>query len=789
MKRLAILIILISQVIYAQTPPAVQQDLMSFEPGELIVKLKDNVEAGVTYAENGKAISSFNVGELLNIEDKVASSEVMFHQKSIEASIANSQRLKAVYADKAAANPNNGYKPKEPLTMKNVFVVKTTDEQENILLLIQQIKDDPNVEYAEPNYIYGIDDFEVGEIITAEEASKMTASNSSSTIDVDDPLYSSQSNITSTNIDDVWDTESTGNGSQIIAILDTGVDYTHPDLEENIWINEAELNGIEGYDDDENGYIDDIRGWDFHHQTNTPLDDNMHGTHVAGIAGAVGNNEIGIAGAAWDVKLMPLKVFQASGIGDAATIAQGIEYAYMNGATVLNMSFGSFAESFTMKAALENAYSTAILVAAAGNNGICIGPPTPPCAPFYPAAYSFVVGVEDAASYSNYDQDGPVYSLYSSFLLNYELVAPGSGIISTIPNGGYGTLTGTSMATPLVAGAVSIYAQQQPDDSQELMFGNLINTAGDTYVDFLGAMNAAPIPDIKLLTAAISDTIPGNTYQDFEPDSGETIHLYPTVKNYWGLSNGAKISIEIGGNELQNDYWSSIVTITEPETTTGSISAYATYQMLSDPLEFTIADEVAHNTQVEFILKAWDEEYPNQVHAIDFKLFIKNSIKLQGLIENDTILYADKEYLIDNTVILKHANLIIKPGATIRFGRNEVLGTTGQIQLYSEPFTDSETGLTYTKESKILALGTKDSIITFKTDSYTNYANINGYSLGGSSQGGQTIYDENSGQYITNPFYQTTPQGLAGIESLDPYNIPVMHTRDDDSGKNGWFTL
>ncbi|MFB0924220.1 MAG: hypothetical protein QMB65_02875, partial [Vicingaceae bacterium] len=222
------------------------------------------------------------------------------------------------------------------------------------------------------------------------------------------------------------------------------------------------------------------------------------------------------------------------------------------------------------------------------------------------------------------------------------------------------------MATPLVAGALSIYAQQKPDDSQELMFGNLINTSGDTYVDFLAAMNAAPIPDIKLLTAAISVTIPGNTYQDFEPDSGEIIHLYPRIFQKLLLLYRAKISIEIGGNELQNDYWSSIVTITEHETTTGSISAYATYQMLSDPLEFTIADEVAHNTQVEFILKAWDEEYPNQVHAIDFKLFIKNSIKLQGLIENDTILYADKEYLIDNTVILKHANLIIKPGVTIR---------------------------------------------------------------------------------------------------------------------------
>ena len=512
------------------------------------------------------------------------------------------------------------------------------------------------------------------------------------------------------------------------------------------------LNGVEGYDDDGNGYIDDIRGWDFHHQTNTPLDDNMHGTHVAGIAGAVGNNGIGIAGAAWDVKLMPLKVFQASGIGDAATIAQGIEYAYMNGATVLNMSFGSFAESFTMKSALENAYSTAVLVAAAGNNSTAIGP-CPDCAPFYPAAYSFIVGVEDDASYSNYDQDGPVYSLYSSFLLNYEVVAPGSGIMSTIPNGGYGTLTGTSMATPLVAGALSIYAQQKPDDSQELMFGNLINTSGDNYVDFLAAMNATPIPDIKLLTAAISDTIPGNTYQDFQPDSGETIHLYPTIKNYWGLSTGAKISIEIGGNEFQNEYWNSIITITEPETTTGSISAYATYQMLSDPLEFTIADEVAHNTQVEFILKAWDEEYPNQIHAIDFKLFIKNSIKLQGLIENDTILYADKEYLIDNTVILKHANLIIKPGATIRFGRNEVLGTVGQIQLYTEQFTDPETDETYNKESKILALGTKDSIITFKTDSYTNYAQIDGYSLGGSNG--------------------STPNGLNGIQNLDLNSIPV----------------
>ena len=159
MKNLSILILLFSQIIYAQMPPAVQQDMMNFEPGELIVKLKDNVDAEVTYAENGKAMSSFNIGELLGIEDKIESSSVMFHQKAIEASIVNKEKMKAVYQSKGMTNP------KDPLTMKNIFVLKTLNEQENIQMLIEEIKNNPNVEYTEPNYIYSIDDFEVGEII------------------------------------------------------------------------------------------------------------------------------------------------------------------------------------------------------------------------------------------------------------------------------------------------------------------------------------------------------------------------------------------------------------------------------------------------------------------------------------------------------------------------------------------------------------------------------------------------------------------------------------------------
>ena len=203
--------------------------------------------------------------------------------------------------------------------MKNIFVLKTINQQENILQLIEDINKNPDVEYAEPNYIYSIDDFEVGDVIyddPGNENEEESENKSTANISVDDPLYSSQSNITSTNIDDVWDQYTTGDGSQVVAILDTGGDYTHPDLEANTWINTAELNGVEDYDDDGNGYVDDIRGWDFINLDNAPLDDNMHGTHVAGIVGAVGNNGIGIAGAAWNVKLMHIKVFQSSGAGN-----------------------------------------------------------------------------------------------------------------------------------------------------------------------------------------------------------------------------------------------------------------------------------------------------------------------------------------------------------------------------------------------------------------------------------------------------------------------------------------
>ena len=181
-----------------------------------------------------------------------------------------------------------------------------------------------------------------------------------------------------------------GDSSVIVAVIDTGVDYNHIDLKQNIWINKGEIpeNGI---DDDSNGYVDDVYGWNFVGDNNDPMDDNGHGTHVAGIIGAA-NNGIGVTGVAYNCKVMPIKAGNSSGYFNNSDIASAITYAYMNGADVINISFGGTSVTMAVQEALEKAYSTSFLVAAAGNDGL----PNEKYGsykPIYPASYTFVDGV------------------------------------------------------------------------------------------------------------------------------------------------------------------------------------------------------------------------------------------------------------------------------------------------------------------------------------------------------------------------------------------------------------
>lgn len=680
-----LLLVLLTTVGYSQTRSP-QADRMNFVPGELIVKLKDGVDAGITYKSTAKGVAttkvSKDVASMLGIGDKVENYEALFSQETVDKSVLLVQKQTAKRMTNKSTNGTAKTVEQGPdytTTLKNVFKLELKEKTENVLGLIEELKANAMVEYAEPNYIYSVNDFTVDSEIIYDKDLIKAQTNTAAPLTPNDPLFSEQTNITQANIDDVWGEYTTGDGSQIVAILDTGVDYNHPDLAANIWTNQAELNGVPGYDDDGNGYIDDVHGWDFINRDNAPLDDNMHGTHVAGIVGAVGNNGIGIAGAAWNVKLMPIKVFQSNGTGNTTTIAEGVTYATQNGAMIQNMSFGSYAESSTLKSALETAYASSVLVGAAGNDKICIGPGKcpdgKPSAPLYPGAYTYVLGVEDSAGvYDNYDQDGPIFSGYPNFL-NYEVMSNGTQIMSTVPNGGYRKLTGTSMATPLVAGAVALHNQIKPQYSKELLFGTLINTLSNG-IDLKAALNVVPTPELKVLSATIKDTINAQNGNGFwEP--GEILEIFPTIKNYWGPSDDIRVGIEFW--EFEDNTKAEILT---PEAAIGSITAYANLQSLTSPLRIKLANNVANNVNIQFKVSVWVGDNKEYLSSTKIIVNVKKAILLYGVQSEDITLYPEFEYLVtSNLIINNNAKLVINPGVKLTFSDDTKLTLLDNAQL------------------------------------------------------------------------------------------------------------
>lgn len=255
---------------------------------------------------------------------------------------------------------------------------------------------------------------------------------------------------------------STGSKDVIVAVLDTGVDYNHEDLADNIFRNEAECNGQPNVDDDSNGYVDDCIGWNFVNNNNDPMDDDVdsHGTHVAGIIGAVGNNGIGITGVNWHVKILPVKVLDSNGGGDIATIIEGIEYAVNMGAKVINASY-TYPQSCIYilplqgdKEAIEFAKENGVLfIAAAGNYG-CNNDQTP----FYPASHPLNNIISVTATDQN--DEMPYWANYG--IDSVYVAAPGDNIYSTI-KGGYEFLSGTSMATPFVSGLAALIYSSHPE--------------------------------------------------------------------------------------------------------------------------------------------------------------------------------------------------------------------------------------------------------------------------------------------------------------------------------------
>ena len=677
MKRLLILLAAATTLaVQAQTP---QEDYLNVVADELIVKLVDDADFNITYGPGGRGTAQDDLAELLGITQPIAETQVMFDEKSVNASSLNQRNFKRSDIGVSDAVKLSG------ITLKNTMHLYFEEELPygELMSLVSSLENHPMVEYAEPNYRCEIEDFSIVKTYTAEEAAAFGAGMESDAQRTDgvpnDPLYSQQTSIAQVNLDQVWANHTTGDSTKVIAILDTGVDYDHPDLADNIWINEAEANGVEGFDDDGNGYVDDVRGWDFINADNAPLDDNQHGTHVAGIAAAVGNNGIGITGGVWNARIMPIKVFQSTGVGDLATIAEGITYAATNGADILNMSFGSFVPTVVTAAALENAYATAILVGSAGNSGIKIGPCPPPerCMPHYPSAYNYVLGVEDRPvpllGYTNWDQDGPVGSGYAN-LLNYEVATPGTGILSTIPGGGYAELTGTSMSAPLMSAIACMYKTVKPQDSQELMFGSFINTSS-TYVDALSAIDTEPSPQLAVLGVEFRDTINGQNGNGFN-EPGEIIELLPLVKNYWGPSNDVRVGISWAQFEDTTK-----ATFIKSTAQLGSISAYAALTNPDSTIQLQLAEGLNNNVDIRFVMSIWNGPDSANFASQEFVLNVKNRIILQGLYTEDLTLLGDKEYLIaDNMAMAQNTKLTIEAGAEVLVSNGKAIILLGSIE-------------------------------------------------------------------------------------------------------------
>lgn len=322
---------------------------------------------------------------------------------------------------------------------------KASDE-----LFVKRLKAQPGVEFVEPNYKLHV-----------------SAVNLPT-----DAQYSSQWGLQgkeSINAPKAWEITK-GSRSVKIAVIDTGVDYKHPDLKDQMWVNEAEQTGVKGVDDDGNGFIDDIYGYDFANNDGDPMDDNEHGTHCAGVIGA-SHNSIGVAGVMKDVQIVGIKFLKGSGSGDTAGAIKSIDYAIKMGVNVMSNSWGGEAdeESKLLEEAIERARDRGIVfVAAAGNDSS-----NNDVRHNYPSDYVtdniIAVGSHDSSGGKSY------FSNYGKTTI--DVFAPGSSILSTVPGGRYAKLSGTSMATPFVAGVVGLLLAQYPQMTYQEIKERLISTS------------------------------------------------------------------------------------------------------------------------------------------------------------------------------------------------------------------------------------------------------------------------------------------------------------------------
>jgi len=382
-----------------------------------------------------------------------------------------------------------------------------------------------------------------------------------------------------------WATQ-TGSTAVIVAVIDDSVDINHPDLAANIWTNPGETPG-DGIDNDGNGFIDDVHGWDFKNNDNDPSADvgagEGHGTAVSGCIGAVGNNNIGVSGVNWNVAIMPLKIQL-----NVASIAMAMDYAIAKGATVVNASFGNFTPSVTEQQAVQRLQNAGILlVAAAGNdNG------NNDLVPDFPAGYANANIISVAASAS-----ADVLTVWSHYgATSVDIAAPGTSIFTTqSPNGSLGNtrppttglfydfIAGTSFSSPYVAGIAALIKAQFPAATFQELKGRIIASATQLttmqgLISSGGRANAATALVMPVQPALVIGNVVWNDGGNGMIDPGETATFAIQLDNVWANATGVSATMTaLSANLIVNT-----ATVAYPNITSGT-SQSANFSVTASP--------------------------------------------------------------------------------------------------------------------------------------------------------------------------------------------------------------
>lgn len=557
------------------------------------------------------------------------------------------------------------------------------------------------------------------------------------------PMASSQAYFQSAKIQEAWQYmeeqgKAGGDPSVTIAVIDTGVDYEHEDLRENMWTNTGEIPG-NGIDDDGDGYIDDVYGANtldgvYGTDAGDPMDDHGHGTHVAGIIAATNNNR-GSVGVAYNCKIMAIKAGNSSGYFTSSAIAKAVSYAYEHGADVINMSFGGTGLSLAEQEAMKVAYERCVMVASAGNDSL-LNEPAPLYQPTYPAALPYVVGVMSEST-SHFESAFTNHDLYADSQIEYDVYAPGEAIYSCLPNNNYAAWSGTSMASPVVAGVAALLRSLHIDRNEfptKAVMAQLVNTSETSVacihnylhnvpngLDAYLALTKYPEPRVRLYNYYTFDNVTDDDDDDGAIDAGETINLGVVLKNKGGVAKDVNVSIDVKREGGTVDRY---VSPTISQVTLQNIGTYSTQDCgeivdeetneitgVETPLQVKIADNCPNDylcdINVTITWKNGLDETDETIYSDDtgvIQIAVTRGVLLPNVISEDMTLTSDNLYIINkNSIVEENVTLTIDPGVTIQAYVNN---TESQV-------SDSS-GAKFLVNGNFIAKGTEDAHITFK---------------------------------------------------------------------------